>query len=57
MKTHELCVTIIYFNIKRKGLSDPTSAFPHKSSIVNLYVMVMYDYDRNLILDEPIKNG
>ena len=56
MKTYELCVTIISFNIKIKVFSDLTGAFPHKSSRGNLYVMVMYDYDSNAILSEPIKN-
>ena len=56
MKTHELCATIIPFNIKRTCFSDLTDAFPHKSSRVNLYVMVVYDYDSNSILVEPIKN-
>ena len=44
-------------NLKRKGFSDLTSASPHKSSRGNLYVMVMYDYDSNAILAEPIKNS
>ena len=48
--------TIIPFIIKRKGFSDPTGAFPHKSSIEKLYVMFMYDYDRNVILFEQIKS-
>ena len=56
VKTHELCATVIPFNIKRKGFSDLTDAFPHKSSRGNLHVMVMYDYDSNAILVEPIKN-
>ena len=56
VNTHEPCATIIPFNIKRKGFSEITGAFPHKSSRGNLYVMVMYDYDSNKILDEPIKN-
>ena len=56
MDTRELCATIVPFNIKRKGFSDTTSALPHKSSRGNLYVMVIYDYDSNEILDEPIKN-
>ena len=30
VKTHELCATIITFNIKIKGFSDLTGAFPHK---------------------------
>ena len=57
MKTHELCVTIIYFNIKRRGFSDITVALPHNSSRGKLYVMVIYDYDSNEILAEPIKTG
>ena len=56
VKNHELCATVIPFNIKRKGLSDLTGVFPHKSSRGNLYVMVMYDYDINAILFEPTKN-
>ena len=56
MKTHEICATLIPFNLKRKGFSDFTGAFPHKSSRGNFYVMYMYDYDSNEILDKPIKN-
>ena len=56
VNTHELCATIIPFNINRKGFSDINGAFPHKSSRGNLYVIFMYDYDRNAILDEPIKD-
>ena len=57
VKTHELCTTIIPFNMKRKGFINITGAFPHKSNRGNLYVMVMYDYDSNAILAEPIKIG
>ena len=56
VKTHEMCATIIPFNIKRNDFSDLNGAFLHKSSRGNLYVMVMYDYARNAILAEPIKN-
>ena len=56
MKTHEICANIRPFNIKIKVFSDITGAFPHKSSRGNVYVMVMYDYDSNAILAEPIKN-
>ena len=57
--THELCATIILFNVKskRKGFSDITGAFPHKSIRGNFYVMVMYDYYSNAVLVEPIKNS
>ena len=57
MKTHEVCATITPLNIKRKGFSDLTGAFPHKSIRGIVYVMVMYDYNRNIILIEPIKKG
>ena len=32
VKTYELCTTIMHFNIKRKGFSDLTGDFLHKSS-------------------------
>ena len=54
VKIHELCPTIIPLNVDRKGLSDITGVFPHKSSRRNLYVMVMYNYGSNTILYEPI---
>ena len=57
MKTHESCATIILLNTKRKGFSNLTGAFPLKSIIGNLYVMVMYDYDSNAIIAKPIKIG
>ena len=44
------------FQYKIKGFIDIIGAFPHKSSRINLYVMVMYEYDSNAILSEPIKN-
>ena len=56
VKTHVLCAKITPFNLKRKRFSDITGAFPHKSSRVNFYFMVMYDYDSNAILAKPIKN-
>ena len=57
VKTHELCATKINFNFKRDLFSDLNGPFPHKSSRGNLYVMVLYDYDSNKILDELIKIG
>ena len=53
MKTHKLCAKIISFNTKRKRFSDLTGDFPHKSICGNLYVMVVYEFDRNAILDDP----
>ena len=53
--THDLCATIIPFNINRRGSSDLTGAFPHKSNREVFYGMVVYDYDSNAIMAEPIK--
>ena len=41
---------------QEKGFSDLTGALPQKSSRGKLYVMVVYDFDNNVILAEPIKN-
>ena len=57
VKTHEMCATIIPFNLKRKVFSDITSTSPHKSIRVNLYVMVLYDYYSNSIVDKLIIIG
>ena len=54
VKAYELCATIIPFNIKRKYFSDLTRAFTHKSSRGNLYVIVMYGYSSNSIIDTSI---
>ena len=42
--------------MKRRGFSELTGAFPHKPSRGSFYVMIMYDYDSNEILVEPVKN-
>ena len=41
--------------LKRKAYIDLTGRFPHKSSRGNLYFFLMYDYDTNAILVEPLK--
>ena len=56
MKNHDLCTTIIPFNLKIKVFSDITGALPHKPNRRKFYVVVVYDYDSNSILAEPIKN-
>jgi hypothetical protein len=43
-------------NVEGKPYSDLTGCFPCKSELGNLYVMVLYAYDANAILVEPIKN-
>ena len=55
VKTHELCATVGPINMKRKGFRNITGALTHKSSRVNMYVMVIYDYNSNAILAKQIK--
>jgi hypothetical protein len=40
----------------RQIYTDQTGSFPVVSSKVNRYIMVLYEYDGNAILAEPIKN-
>ena len=37
-------------------VSDRTGRFPINSSRGNIYIMVVYDFDLNTILAEPIKS-
>jgi hypothetical protein len=43
-------------NVDGKSYTDITGRFPCKSELGNLYVMVLYAYNANAILVEPIKN-
>jgi hypothetical protein len=43
-------------DVSGKVYSDQTGRFPHASSKGSKYVMVLYDFDSNAILAEPIKN-
>ena len=42
--------------ITNKMYTGQTGKFPHKSSKGNQYVMVVYVYEANIILAEPLKN-
>jgi hypothetical protein len=52
-KTHE-----VFYCVEQTGktYSDQTGRFPVTSSRGNKYIMVMYDFDSNSILAEPIKS-
>ena len=39
-----------------KAFMDLTGRFPHRSSRGNQYIVIVYDYDSNAILCEPIKS-
>ena len=42
-------------DLKEKAFMDLTGRFPHKSSRGNTYLFVLYDYNTNAILFEPLK--
>ena len=45
----------ILFSPQNKLYRDQTDRFPHTSSRGNQYILVMYDYDYNAIVVEPMK--
>jgi hypothetical protein len=54
-KSYQASAKLIEFNTKNTGYSDLTGHFPHKSSRGNQYLLIIYDYDSNAILAEPLK--
>ena len=56
IRTNDLCAIVVPFNQKSIAYSDLTGRFPYKSSRGNEYLLVVYDYDSNAILVEPLKN-
>ena len=55
LKTHEIMCNVVELP-KGKIFTDQTGRFPVQSSKGNNYVFVLYDFDSNAILTEPIKN-
>ena len=55
-KTYEYASSIVEFQAKTTTYTDLTGRFPHVSSRGSEYIFVMYDYDSNAILAEPLKN-
>ena len=55
-RTHQCFATIESFETTAKAYSDQTGRFPFTSSRGNQYLMIIYDYDSNAILHEPLKN-
>ena len=47
---------LIDFSPKHTAYGDLTGRFPYKSSRGNQYLLVIYDYDSNAILAEPLKS-
>jgi hypothetical protein len=58
-KTNTMFATIVDLEevpITRKSYSDLIGRFPAKSQQGNLYVLILYTYDDNAILAEPLKS-
>ena len=55
-KTHNCFSIILNANNSNVGFLDLTGRFPYRSSRGNQYLLLMYDYDSNAILVEPLKN-
>ena len=55
-KTYNVFALIEDFHTASKAYTDLTGRFPFQSSRGNNYLFILYDYDGNAILAEPIKN-
>ena len=53
---HLVCATIQEYDKLGRIYTDQTRHFPVMSSKGNKYVMVLYSYNANAIITEPIKN-
>ena len=56
VRTHDVLAVITPFKETRQAYSDQTGKFPYKSSRGNEYLLIVYDYDSNAILAEPLKS-
>ena len=54
--TNYCMVAMIPFEANHTGYSDITGRFPYASSRGNQYLLVIYDWDSNAILAQPIKS-
>ena len=55
LKTKAVLYSMFEFNEKSMGYMNLTGRFPYCSSRGNDYIMVVYNYDGNQILKEPVK--
>ncbi len=54
--THQACASLMTFMAKETAYADLTGKFPNISARGNQYLLIVYDYDSNAILAEPLKN-
>ena len=47
---------VLPFHARSTTYVDLTDRFPHQSSRGNEYTYVLYDYDSNAIIAQPVKN-
>ena len=55
-KTHEIFTLVVDLKDTGQTYSDLTGQYPVLSSSGNRYLLILYDYDSNAILVEPLKN-
>jgi hypothetical protein len=56
LKSFAAIAMIVPFTAKNTAYHDLTGRFPHRSSCGNEYLLIVYDYDGNSILQCPLKN-
>lgn len=56
LKSHNCFTTLVSFEQTAKAYSDQTGKFPFTSSRGNKYLLIVYDYDSNAILQTTLKN-
>jgi hypothetical protein len=50
-------ILIMVYNLRNTMYTDQTGKFPHISSLVNQYIMILHDVDSNSLWAEAIKNN
>ena len=56
IRTNNIMALVVPFRERNTTYSDQTGRFPHISSRGNAYLLIVYDYDSNAILVEPLKS-
>ena len=56
VKTYECASIVLPLHARTTSYVDLTGRFPHRSSRGHEYIYVLYDYDSNAILAQPVKN-
>ena len=56
IRTNNIMPLVVPFRERNTTYSDQTGRFPHISSRGNAYLLIVYDYDSNAILVEPLKS-